>query len=112
MPAGSERPKSCPEVLQVPKVAMLFLTQGPMPHEELWKRWLASIAGTIPTLCLGNAVCARGGLPVSSQSLPSLNICFKALELSNSEKPLCSPLSGNTDTNSQSAPQKEMVIDI
>ncbi len=62
--AGLDRSRSCPEQLQIPKVAMMFLTQGPMPHEELWKRWLASIAGFIPTLCLANAVCGRGGLPV------------------------------------------------
>jgi len=65
MSAGSGSPKGCPGVLQLPKVAMMFLTQGPMPHEPLWEAWLAGISGLVPTLCVANAVCARGGLSVS-----------------------------------------------
>ena len=51
-------------MLRIPKVALMFLTQEAMPHERLWEKWLASVAGQVPTLCTANAVCARGGFKV------------------------------------------------
>ena len=32
----------------MPKVALLFLTMGPMHHEASWRLWLASAAGLLP----------------------------------------------------------------
>lgn len=38
----------CSSALRAPKVALMFLTRGPMHHEELWTRWLASAANLVP----------------------------------------------------------------
>ena len=32
----------------VPKVALLWLSRGPMPHEALWAAWLGAAAGVAP----------------------------------------------------------------
>lgn len=37
-----------PQALGAPKVALLFLTKGPMHHEAAWRLWLASAAGLLP----------------------------------------------------------------
>lgn len=37
-----------PQALGSPKVALLFLTKGPMPHEGAWRLWLSSAAGLLP----------------------------------------------------------------
>ncbi len=36
------------QALGAPKVALLFLTRGPMHHEEMWRLWFASAAGMLP----------------------------------------------------------------
>ena len=33
----------CASALRAPKVAMLFLTRGDMPHERLWRRWFGEL---------------------------------------------------------------------
>jgi len=48
------------------KVALMFLSDGTMPHEHLWETWLDSAAGFLPksALSVGNAFClqqCRGG---------------------------------------------------
>lgn len=35
----------CGPVVGMPKVALLFLTRGPMTHENLWSRWFEQAAG-------------------------------------------------------------------
>jgi len=42
------RPMPAPRSLRVPKVALLFLTRGPMPHESMWALWLEAAAGALP----------------------------------------------------------------
>lgn len=79
-------------MLQIPKVAIMFLTQGPMPHEALWGRWLESITGLMPTLCLGNAVCAKGGLSVNLSGLANFELethCGHDLVLFRQTQGLC-----------------------
>lgn len=44
-PAGED---ACAAAAGVPKVALLFLTQGPLHHEALWQAWLASAGGLLP----------------------------------------------------------------
>lgn len=39
---------SCGRALAHPKVALMFLSTGDMPHEELWRTWLASAQGLLP----------------------------------------------------------------
>ena len=40
--------KSCSELLNAPKVALMFLTRGEMPHEPAWAAWLQSARGLVP----------------------------------------------------------------
>lgn len=72
---GGGATQGCSRTLTIPKVALMFLTKGAMPHEALWEKWLAGTEGLIPTLCAANAVCARDGLQVchkpSSQNHPT-----------------------------------------
>ncbi len=35
----------CAAALHLPKLALLFLTVGEMPHERLWSDWFASVKG-------------------------------------------------------------------
>lgn len=53
-----QHPDECGALLQMPKVALMFLTRGPMPHEELWNRWLASAAGLVAVDCTSSSVCS------------------------------------------------------
>lgn len=59
-------PDHCGAMLQMPKVALMFLTRGPMPHEELWNRWLASAAGLVAVDCTSNSLCSQIPMPSSS----------------------------------------------
>lgn len=40
--------KTCSELLNAPKVALMFLTRGEMPHEPAWAAWLQSARGLVP----------------------------------------------------------------
>lgn len=39
----------CSEAVDIPKVALLFLTKGDLPHKDMWTMWLRSAAGQLPT---------------------------------------------------------------
>lgn len=54
---GRQEGDPCSSSLRAPKVALMFLTRGPMHHEELWTRWLASAAGLVPADLLRFANC-------------------------------------------------------
>ena len=41
----------CAHSLHAPKVALLFLTRGPLPLEPVWRRWFLEIAGLAYTGC-------------------------------------------------------------
>lgn len=58
-PAASDG--SCDAALNHPKVALMFLTRGALPHEALWARWLDAAAGLLPLPCVAAAACGRGG---------------------------------------------------
>eukprot|EP00884_Botryococcus_braunii_P000016 jgi/Botrbrau1/10014/Bobra.0012s0101.1 len=62
---------SCGATLRIPKVALLFLTRGEMPHERVWRAWLESAAGLLPMYCLASALCARGGYPLLDKVSPA-----------------------------------------
>jgi hypothetical protein len=50
---------SCPlQALQVPKVALLFLTRGDLFHAATWHAWLAAAADLLPAEQLHAATCA------------------------------------------------------
>jgi hypothetical protein len=46
---GQPTAADCGTVLQVPKVALLFLTVGPLPHHQTWEQWLKAARGWLPT---------------------------------------------------------------
>eukprot|EP00887_Chlorella_sp_A99_P002199 scaffold21.g2199.t1 len=46
--AGSDMHQLCRAALAAPKVALLFLSRGTLPHHELWHRWLQDAAGRLP----------------------------------------------------------------
>jgi hypothetical protein len=59
--------EACGGALRIPKVALLFLTRGDMPHERVWRTWLESAAGKqLPsswqTLNVRSAIVASVGL--------------------------------------------------
>ena len=41
----------CAHSLHAPKVALLFLTRGPLPFESVWRRWFHEVAGLAYTGC-------------------------------------------------------------
>ena len=40
--------EACAQLLGFPRIAMMFLTRGDMPHEQLWSDWFAEAAGLLP----------------------------------------------------------------
>lgn len=54
---GAEPLSPYDQALAVPKVALLFLTQGVVHHAETWALWFASAAGHIPLANLRQAGC-------------------------------------------------------
>lgn len=66
----------CAHALHAPKVALLFLTTGPLPHEELWRRWFEDVGSLVYTGCADDygehyLECAheRDGDPIGRQQL-------------------------------------------
>jgi len=48
----------CADVFNVPKVALLFLTKGNLPHDSTWRLWLKSAEGVVPVQALSHGMCA------------------------------------------------------
>ena len=38
----------CAAAVAAPRIALMFLTRGGLPHERLWAEWLGGVAGVIP----------------------------------------------------------------
>lgn len=70
----------CGAMLQMPKVALMFLTRGPMPHEELWNRWLASAAGLLAVDCASSSLCSQTPMNSSSNSTAQRQPSMSALK--------------------------------
>ncbi|KAK9808849.1 hypothetical protein WJX72_005003 [[Myrmecia] bisecta] len=49
----------CAAALRMPKVALMFLTRGDMPHERLWSDWFAGGAGLVSLDAVRTLACAR-----------------------------------------------------
>lgn len=52
---------TCESLLGMPKVALIFLIRDFLPHEELWRVWLASAAGLVNTKCIKGLPCQNLG---------------------------------------------------
>jgi len=66
-------PDPCVETLDMPQVALLFLTKGTIIHETLWREWFSSAAGKVPLKALKTTMC--GGSGQSSTLAP---MCVRA----------------------------------
>ncbi|GAB4817485.1 hypothetical protein N2152v2_004531 [Parachlorella kessleri] len=44
----NESADPCAQELHIPKVALLFLTPGPLPQEPVWRDWFAAAEGQLP----------------------------------------------------------------
>ena len=47
--------------MHAPRVALLFLVKGDMPHERLWERWFSSIDSTVYAGCVSQGSAAPAG---------------------------------------------------
>lgn len=53
----------CADLLQIPKVALLFLAKGELFHEPSWRLWLKSVEGLVPSQVVSKSICnANRGL--------------------------------------------------
>lgn len=50
----------CAEMLQFPKIALMFLLKGPMYHGVMWEEWLSGASGMVPAEYIGTFACAKG----------------------------------------------------
>eukprot|EP00887_Chlorella_sp_A99_P002188 scaffold21.g2188.t1 len=49
----------CGAALRTPKIALLFLVRGPLPHAQLWERWLSGAVGLLPLRPAAALGCTR-----------------------------------------------------
>ena len=50
-------PSACNQVLQSPRVALMFLTRGDLFHKDTWRLWFESAIGTLPRSALRAGTC-------------------------------------------------------
>ena len=60
MQAGVYQKDACAAVINVPKVAMLFLATKGFPHAAMWSMWFQQIRGLVPRDCVAQAFCPGG----------------------------------------------------
>eukprot|EP00884_Botryococcus_braunii_P004622 jgi/Botrbrau1/14160/Bobra.182_3s0100.1 len=69
---GQEQPVECSAY----KIALLFMTAGPMPHARLWGQWLEAAAGLVPLEGLKESHCSESQMRrvrLKCQPPPSTN---------------------------------------
>jgi len=58
---GRQAGSGCNDLLGIDRVALMYLSRGPLFHQELWRRWLeaaqdllpvASIQVTLDSICI------------------------------------------------------------
>lgn len=62
-------PDACAQALALPRVALLFLTQGPMPHSPTWRLWFEVAAGLLPAPALREACRPKAALALAPDLL-------------------------------------------
>ena len=72
----------CAMALRAPKVALLFLVRGELPHKELWRRWFEELGSLAFRGCMAGETdqfmeCAheRRADPIPQQHLFSVRTC-------------------------------------
>ncbi len=48
MPPLEGWPSACDALLKIPKIALMFLTPGRLPHERVWRALIKGVTGAIP----------------------------------------------------------------
>lgn len=62
----------CAQLFRIPKVAIMFLTKGDMPHEQLWRMWFSSAEGRLPYQQAAEGVCAANNVAVADALLDTM----------------------------------------
>ena len=52
---------ACGAVINVPKIAMLFLGTKGFPHAAMWAMWFQQVRGLVPKDCVAKAFCPGRG---------------------------------------------------
>ena len=91
----------CALALHSPKVALLFLTRGELPHEKLWRRWFEDLGSLAFSGCMVDretdyfmkCTQERRADPISQQHLFSVQPCtalpWQRFSLQSQVKELC-----------------------
>lgn len=90
MPASDD---DCANALGIPKVALMFLTPGPLHHEEVWKLWFKSAAGVVPKQSLLLSVCNAEGASERLEEAFSACEKFSANHNSSLQDPISNEIS-------------------
>lgn len=62
IPDGFFDMQACANQCSYRKVALLFLSMGPIPHERMWTRWLQQANGLLPLEVLKHPMCTEDRL--------------------------------------------------
>ena len=61
MQGAMQQTDACGAVINVPKIAMLFLGTKGFPHAAMWAMWLQQVRGLVPKDCVARAFCPGRG---------------------------------------------------
>jgi hypothetical protein len=65
------------QALGIPKVALLFMTVGPLPQEPMWREWFRAAQGQLPAAAASlSTACSSPG--VEGATLQLLQVCARA----------------------------------
>lgn len=75
---GAHQTDACAAVINMPKIAMLFLATKGFPHAAMWAMWFQQARGLVPRDCVTAALCGTKGDPAGFIEL--LQACGPAKE--------------------------------
>ena len=61
MQGAMQQTDACGAVINVPKIAMLFLATKGFPHAAMWAMWFQQVRGLVPKDCVAKAFCPGRG---------------------------------------------------
>ena len=61
MQGAMQQTDACGAVINVPKIAMLFLATKGFPHAAMWAMWFQQVRGLVPKDCVARAFCPGRG---------------------------------------------------
>ncbi|GAB4820324.1 hypothetical protein N2152v2_007370 [Parachlorella kessleri] len=89
-PMHSDARNPCDALLHIPKVALLFMTSGKMPHERLWRLWVKQAKALVPLDAVRRyaATSSRPGAPLDPARLQQLAQACAARQTAAGELPV------------------------